>query len=79
MLVVGVPKKQIDGEIVGQVQVFNVGSGALTPAGGKYGLSGEKFGVSATISNNGKRFFGGATEANLVRVYEDIPIVDFNN
>lgn len=78
-LVVGMPKKLLDGQIVGQVQVFNVGSGTLTPAGGKYGLYGEKFGVSVAISNNGKRFFGGATDANLVRVYEDIPIVNFNN
>mmetsp|Transcript_23834 Transcript_23834/g.40642 ORF Transcript_23834/g.40642 Transcript_23834/m.40642 type:complete len:889 (+) Transcript_23834:3-2669(+) len=78
-LVVGVPKKQMDGEIVGQVQVFNVGDGTLTPAGDKFGLYGEKFGVSVAISNNGKRFFGGATDANLVRVYEDIPIVNFNN
>jgi hypothetical protein len=78
-LVVGVPKKQISGEIVGQVKVLNVGYGALTPAGEKYGQSGEKFGVSVAISNNGKRFFGGATDANLVRVYEEIPIVNFNN
>ncbi len=73
-LVVGVPKKQLDYKTVGQVQVYNVKTEALTPAGGKYGLDGEKFGVSVAISNNGKRFFGGATEANVVRVYEDIPI-----
>ena len=78
-LVVGVPKKQISGEIVGQVKVFNVGYGILTPDGEKYGQSGEKFGVSVAISNNGKRFFGGATDANLVRAYENIPIVNFNN
>jgi hypothetical protein len=78
-LVIGMPKKLLDGEIVGRVQVFNVGSGTLTPAGGKYGLYGEKFGVSVAISNNGERFFGGATDANLVRVYEDIPLVNFNN
>lgn len=78
-LVVGVPKKQFNGEIVGQVQVFNVDYGFLTPAGEKYGLSGEKFGVSVAISNNGKRFFGGATDANLVRAYEDFPIVNFNS
>ena len=73
-LVIGVPKKERDYKIVGQVQVYNVETEALTPAGGKYGLDGEKFGVSVAISNNGKRFFGGATEANVVRVYEDIPI-----
>lgn len=78
-LVVGVPKKQFNGEIVGQAQVFNIGYGSLTPAGEKYGLSGEKFGVSVAISNNGKRFFGGATDANLVRAYEDFPIVNFNS
>ena len=73
-LVIGVPKKQRDYKTVGQVQVYNVETETLTPAGGKYGLDGEKFGVSVAISNNGKRFFGGATEANVVRVYEDIPI-----
>lgn len=73
-LVIGVPKKQRDYKTVGQVQVYNVETEALTPAGGKYGLDGEKFGVSVAISKNGKRFFGGATEANVVRVYEDIPI-----
>ena len=78
-LIVGVPRKQIDGETVGQVQVFSVGAASLTPAGEIYGLKGEMFGVSVAISNNGKRFLGGSTISNLVRVYTNISVINFNN
>lgn len=68
-LVVGIPNKKLDGISVGQLQVANVNSGSITKAGDVYGLEGEQFGVSVSISNEGKLIFGGAPEANLVRAY----------
>ena len=68
-LVVGIPNKKLDGIPVGQLRVANVKSGSITNAGDVYGLEGEQFGVSVSISNEGKLIFGGAPEANLVRAY----------
>ena len=68
-LVVGVPNKKLDGISVGQLRVANVNSGSITKAGDVYGLEGEQFGVSVSISSEGKLIFGGAPEANLVRAY----------
>ena len=71
-MVVGVPNKKLDGLPVGQVQVLDVQPGRLQPAGDVYGRDGEKFGVSVTVSYEGKLVYGGATEANLVRVYGEM-------
>jgi len=68
-MVVGVPNKKLEGVPVGQVQVLDVGSGNLVSAGEMYGRDGEKFGVSVSVSSEGKFVYGGASSANLVRVY----------
>jgi len=68
--VVGVPNKKLDGVHVGQVQVVDVKSGELVSAGEIYGRDGEKFGVS--VSSMGTLVYGGASGANLVRIYGDI-------
>ena len=71
-MVVEVPNKKLDGLPVGQVHVLDVQPGRLQPAGDVYGRDGEKFGVSVTVSYEGKLVYGGATEANLVRVYGEM-------
>jgi len=71
-MVVGVPNKKLDGVPVGQVQVLDVNSGNIVSAGDMYGRDGEKFGVSVSVSYEGKLVYGGASMANLVRVYGDI-------
>mmetsp|Transcript_18531 Transcript_18531/g.29976 ORF Transcript_18531/g.29976 Transcript_18531/m.29976 type:complete len:600 (+) Transcript_18531:43-1842(+) len=68
--VVGVPNKKLDGVPVGQVKVVDVKSGELVSAGEIYGRDGEKFGVS--VSSMGTLVYGGASGANLVRIYGDI-------
>eukprot|EP00579_Thalassiosira_antarctica_P010298 CAMPEP_0201917752 /NCGR_PEP_ID=MMETSP0903-20130614/7044_1 /ASSEMBLY_ACC=CAM_ASM_000552 /TAXON_ID=420261 /ORGANISM="Thalassiosira antarctica, Strain CCMP982" /LENGTH=1593 /DNA_ID=CAMNT_0048453865 /DNA_START=41 /DNA_END=4822 /DNA_ORIENTATION=- len=71
-MVVGVPNKKLDGVPVGQVQVVDVKPGNLLSAGEMYGRDGEKFGVSVFVSSEGTLVYGGASMANLVRVYGDI-------
>lgn len=71
-MVVGVPNKKLDGVHVGQVQVVDVKSDNIASAGDIYGRDGEKFGVSVSVSYEGKLVCGGASSANLVRVYGDI-------
>ena len=68
-MIVGVPNKKRDGLPVGQVKVIDVKNGTLTTVVEMYGRDGEKFGVSVSISHHGRLVFGGATAANLVRVY----------
>eukprot|EP01082_Thalassiosira_pseudonana_P011571 g10775.t1 g10775 contig4:2530771-2537514(-) len=71
-MIAGVPNKLLNGVTVGQIQVRDVINGVLVPAGDLYGKDGEKFGVSTAISYDGRLLFGGATDANLVRVYGDL-------
>ena len=70
-MVIGVPNKQLDEVPVGQVQVVDVNTGSMVAAGDMYGRDGEKFGVSVSVSYQGELVFGGASMANLVRVYGD--------
>ena len=70
-MVIGVPNKQLDKVPVGQVQVVDVTTGSMISAGDLYGRDGEKFGVSVSVSYQGELVFGGASMANLVRVYGD--------
>jgi hypothetical protein len=70
---VGVPNKKLDGLSVGQVQVVDVStSGNLRSAGHIYGRDSDMFGVSVAASYDGKLVYGGASAANLVRIYGDI-------
>ena len=72
---VGVPNKKLDGVPVGQVRVLDVKPGTnllLQSAGETHGQEDEKFGVSVAVSPDGETIYGGASMANLVRVYGEI-------
>ena len=65
-------KKQ-DGPSVGQIQVVDISiEGGLAPAGQISGRDSDKFGVSVAASYDGKLVYGGASAANLVRIYADL-------
>jgi len=68
---VGVPNKKFEGVRVGQVRVFDVFSDSIESAGDIYGLVGENFGISVSLSYRGMFAFVGASNHNSVRVYAD--------
>ena len=71
-LVVGAPNKKLNGVRVGQARVFDVvDEDGIESAGDIYGLDGENFGVSVSLSYNGMFAYVGASTHNLVRVYAD--------
>jgi hypothetical protein len=70
-LLVGVPNNKLEGVRVGQVRVFDVFSDSIESAGDIYGLVGENFGISVSLSYRGMFAFVGASNHNSVRVYAD--------
>ncbi len=70
-LLVGVPNKKLEGVRVGQAQVFDVFLDCIESAGDIYGLIGENFGISVSLSYRGMFACVGASNHNSVYVYAD--------
>ncbi|KAL7473084.1 hypothetical protein ACHAXS_013487 [Conticribra weissflogii] len=68
-IVVGAPNKMLNGVSAGQILIMDIFPSGLVSTGELFGRDGEKFGVSVGVSNNGRFVLGGATMANVVRVY----------
>jgi len=68
-IVVGAPNKMLNGVPVGQILIMDIDQTGLVSKGELFGRDGEKFGVSVGVSKNGRFVLGGATMANVVRVY----------
>jgi hypothetical protein len=70
-MIVGAPNKKLNNVRVGLARVFDVDEDSIQYAGDIFGLKGENFGASVSLSYNGMFAYVGASTASVVRTYAD--------